>query len=438
MATLYKDLTTKRAAPGGAEAAAAQQRADLALLNPIKTATPTPVVTPQRYTSSSMVERYAPERETIRNNPALNVPEPSDTGIREKYRANAQATIDAIRSQFDRYITEDTEAKKKLESKAYLTSLASGLSGSPTGAAKTSEAAEKGEKKIRQTISDREALINKALSDADLRASDEYEKRRQEYLGSASDRVQAEQKLNENVRGTAEKEIAAYASSRSYDEWANQVGENRVRQYMNETGRDENGLRALFLQNVKNDLVDTSGTKLSDGSIVFMKKVYDENGNLTGTKEISRIQGSAGKTIKDSRLTDNGIQILYTDGTYEERGKGNVGNSPTFGKKVPGAPSGVTDTEVEVARTKLSTVGASAGYASPYLYRDAFDDWISKGGDRVTFIKLFPPEKYINPAHKNMKAESGEALFPPYLIENVKVPATKTEITNTSSTGRTY
>ena len=112
-------------------------------------ATPNANVTPEQtaaaknagwteQTPLTLVDRAAAQKSIIANNAALNVSAPDSNAIRESYRSMAQGTVDAIRSQFDKYVNEDTDAKKALETKAYLGSLAAGLSGSPTGAAITS------------------------------------------------------------------------------------------------------------------------------------------------------------------------------------------------------------------------------------------------------------------------------------------------------------
>ena len=395
----------------------------------------------------TLVDRYGPERTAIENNPAMNVKAPNANRLRDQYRGFAQGTVNAIRSQFDKYIQEDTEAKKQLESRAYLSSLASGQSGSPTGATKTYNAAETGEKKVRQTIAERDSLVEKAYGDADLRSSQEYQRQRAEYLNSASDKYAAEQTLNGNVRTAATNELKTFAQNRTFDEWANQAGPEKIKQYMEETGMDETALKAFFLVNTpKDELVSASGTKLGDGTVVWHKKVFDDNGNLTGVTEVARIAGSAeGKTIKDSRITDEGVQILYTDGTYETKGTGAGGATPTSGgKQIVGAPQGINDAAIEEGRSRLSNIGAYQGYANPYLYMDMYTDWIEKGGDRAAFIKYFPPTQYINPEHNELKNEEKDGpLIPDYLRstqKKVTASSTTTPITTTTTTasGRSF
>lgn len=440
MPTLYQNFTTPRIGQSDPATVAAQQKIDEGLLRPKVAPAPTPVPTSTTGTPT-LTTRYANNL----NTPATPaVAEPNIENFRAQQRGLAQATINAINSRYAGYIAEDKKAKKNLESRAYISSLAGGLSGAPSGAAKSYKAAETGEKVVRRDIEQRDALINAANAEAELRASSEFQKERERYLSTVKDRALEEQKIAGNLKATAEGEIGNYAKKYSYDEWAKTVGPDRVKQYMQETNRDEAGLRSLFFAGIKKDeLVSTTGTKMSDGSVAYFKKNFDDAGNITGVTEVARIQGSGGKAIKSTHFTDNGIQILYTDGTYEERnanGTVKPGGTTVTGKKVTGAPAGVTSDVLEQARARLASIGSYAGYANPYLYIDSYNDWVAKGGSPESFKKNFPPENYINPEHNFLKDEAtGQNLIPTYLQNSKKVlkPAT-TATTDTSSGGRTY
>ncbi len=352
--------------------------------------------TPPTTPSSTLVDRYATNKSVINNNPALNVPAPDQGNLREQYRGYAQSTIDAIRSTFDRYINEDTKAKKDLVSKTYLNNLASGMSGSPTGATSEFKAAETGQKKIREDEAKRDSLINEAISNADLRASQEFDKKRAEWINSQKDKAQAELALSGNIKAEAEKEIGNYANKYTYDEWKNTVGPDKVNQYAKETGLDESGLKSLFLKNVKkDDLLSTTGSKNSDGSVSFYKKSYDSKGNITDVKEVARIEAK-NKPIKSTHFTDNGIQILYEDGTYETRNL-NAGSSTAKQTKPPvGVPKGFTTDDIKKGREILTNNGVG-GFTSPSIYTSSYQAWVNNGGTSDSFLKLYPPEEFVNP-----------------------------------------
>jgi len=310
----------------------------------------------------TLADRYATDREAIDSNPAYNVEKPKYGNIREQYRQEAQGSVDAIRSTFDKYIAEDTEAKRKLESKAYLSTLASGLTASPTGAGQTTAAAEKGEEKVRATIAERDTKIQEVLSAADLRASNEFNSRRTEYIESATDRAAAEETLRQRINDTALGELELLASSGSYDE-ISKGSPARMEQYMKETGLDETGLRAYFLSKKKSNLINEKP------EIIGNKAVWFSQDPATGkiSKETVDLP-DVGKEIEDSRITDAGIQVLYKDGTYEVLG-GSVGGGG-------GGGNGDADKLLTVAEAKSlgvpygTTRGQAYGTTAPSTVKE--------------------------------------------------------------------
>lgn len=208
---------------------------------------PSPTPSPVTSTTPRLSDRYKTEKETIGTNPALNVSAPDLEELKRKSRAEAQAIVDQITSTFDKYIKTDVENKRKAETSAYISALAGGRASSPTGAAESGAAAIAGEERVRQTISDRDKLISEAYQNADLRASKDYEKKREEFLTSSGNRIEAESKLNEKIKNTAEQELATYAANRSYDEWAKEAGPAKIQQYMKETGMSEPDLKNFFI-----------------------------------------------------------------------------------------------------------------------------------------------------------------------------------------------
>lgn len=262
----------------------------------------------------TMKDRYARDTESLDDNPAFNVEEPDESSIRRAYRGYAQSQVDAIRSTFDKYIQEDTQAKRDLISRAYLGNLASGLAFSPEGGANETKAAEKGQERVGQTLNEMNRQITEVYANAELRASEEFRARREEFLTSAKDRYTEEQRISSNIKDTALKEIELFASARSYDEWTEEAGAETVEQYMEETGLDETALKAYFLNANKDSLLSDKPEIIGNKAFWFQRK----SDGTVGKVEVDL--GDVDKKIKDSRLTDNGIQILYEDGTYTEIG----------------------------------------------------------------------------------------------------------------------
>jgi hypothetical protein len=380
--------------------------------NPSLFALPTP-------TTYTKVDRYSTETRNINENPAVNVPQPSEVNIREQYRARAQGTVDAIKSQFEKYINEDTAAKKSLESKAYLSSLASGLSGSPTGATQTYNAAETGQKKVRQDIQDRETQIQTALSNADLRASQEYDQKRKEYLASAQDKATAEKSLSANVKSAAEGELKSYAKSRSYDEWAKEAGPQRVQQYMNETGMDSMALKQFFINS------KPASEKVIDKQI-GNNWVIGHRDPITNEIKLETIPLPAGGGSWKFQTIEGKGYFINTD---TQQIKLATGEGAPSGKQVTGAPSGFTDEDINKGAQFLQNSGAN-GYASPNMYVALWKQFVeTDGGQQATFLKLYPPDQYIRPEDAD--------LLPTFLQPKVKKSVSPSSST-ASGTGRAF
>lgn len=155
--------------------------------------------------------------------------------------------------------------------------------------------------------------------------------------------------------------------------------------------------------------------------------------NPDGSTRVTIVTANPDGTLKESH---HDITVPYAQFSKEEKITGKNGaiyqydpatdsfktivGGSTGGKPIPGAPPGVTDTQVARVRQQLGSVGTSEGYANPYLYRDAYDEWVQKGGSPTVFLKEFPPEQYINPKHSTLKNDSGELVLPAYLQNNPK------------------
>lgn len=388
--------------------------------------------------AGSLVDRY--KNTNVTGGPSkfgndttrINEPGTGDSSIvfsedptRAKYRADAQGTIDAIRGTFDRYISDDTEAKRNLESKAYLSALAGGRAGSPSGASEEFKAGQKGEEQVKKDTAARDEAINNILSGADTRASQEFEKKRQEYLAGQKDKNLAEEKLNNNIKATAEGDIKAYAGAYSYDDWAAKVGPARVQQYMKETGRDEASLRALFIQH------KPEGTK------VFEKQVGDNyvigyKDPITGKTSIETI--ALPKDGGDWKFQIIDKKPYFVDAkrgiVREASGFSGGGSSPA---PIKGAPEGFTADDIEKGRSLFKQYG-SDGYADPGLYVDAYLKWINHGGTADAFLKTYSPEEFVDP----QKLDSFPTFLRPKAVKKTPAPAGSSPAPTPTGSGRTY
>ncbi len=136
-----------------------------------------------------------------------------------------------------------------METRSYLGALAGGRSGSPSGATEQANATAKGQEQITKDLTARENEINQIISGADARASDDFEKQRQEFLANQKDAAAAEKELSGNLKTTAGDEIKTLAAhGLTYDDFVSKYGQARANQYMKDLGTDENGLRITFIK----------------------------------------------------------------------------------------------------------------------------------------------------------------------------------------------
>jgi len=66
---------------------------------------------------------------------------------------------------------------------------------------------------------------------------------------------------------------------------------------------------------------------------------------------------------------------------------------------------GITKEMISKGEKKLNATRGEDNYVDPYVYKDAYDDWIDKGGTIKTFLSTYPPEKYVNPTATNLPKE---------------------------------
>jgi hypothetical protein len=114
-------------------------------------------------------------------------------------------------------------------------------------------------------------------------------------------------------------------------------------------------------------------------------------------------------------LTDNGIQILYTDGSYETRGT--PSNNSTTSTDITGTPKGFTQDDIQKGAELFKQYG-QGGYAHPAFYVDAYQNWINTGGKASKFLELYPPEMYVAPK---------DADLVPTFLQPKKVKKTTTD-----------
>lgn len=102
---------------------------------------------------------------------------------------------------------------------------------------------------------------------------------------------------------------------------------------------------------------------------------------------------------------------------------------PATGKPIYTAPkttsgSGTTTTTkntIAAGEAKLNAARGADGWTDPYLYKQAYEDWVnSKMGTAQQFLAKFPPKNYVNPEASKITG------FPAYLQNNTKKSSGRT------------
>lgn len=306
----------------------------------------------------NLTDRYSSDRAAISN--AFNLPAPDEGNVREQYRQQAQALINQVNTKYAAIEAEDRATVDLMNRERRAGNVLNGLSGSSAGAAKTVQTAQEGAKLQKMTADQKAADISAILANAETRGTEEFNRQREAYIAQAKDKYTAEQSLNERIRTDAQNELAQIASSMNYDDFAKQKPE-LLQQYMNETGLSELGIKAAFLNASKDRLLSPDPKIVGNKAIWFSQ---NPDGSISQTElDLPDV----GKEIQDSRITDAGIQVLYSDGTYEVLGGGISGGGGGTRLSVTeaqalGVPYGTTEEEavqMGITPKKAPTEGQS-------------------------------------------------------------------------------
>lgn len=279
--------------------------------------TPTP---PTPAPSATLTDRYAKDKAGLA---AAFGPTtaPDEDQVKETYRQNAQSAIDAINTKYATIEAQDRNTVDLMNREQRASNVLNGLSGAQMGGARTVDTATKGADLVKRTAAQKDSEVQAALSNAETRGTEEFDRQRTEFITNSKDKFAAEQAMASKIKDNAKAEITTLAGNMSYDDLATK-NPALLKQYQSELGVDENGIKALFLSGSKGSLLSDTPQIVGNKAIWFSQKP-------DGTISKTEVEVPAGSSkIKDSRITDHGIQVLYEDGTYKVLG-GGIGGGGT-------------------------------------------------------------------------------------------------------------
>lgn len=280
-------------------------------------------------TNLGLTDRYGNERKRIEATFGV-LDEPNEKKLRAQYLARAQGAINAVNTKYAEIEASDRSQVELMNREQRASNMMSGLSGASVGSQRTIDTAADGKKLQDRTAAQKAAEVQAILENAETRSMEEFKREREAYLGQQKNRFDAEQSLFSRISETAKSEIKKLAGSTDYED-LKKTNPKLLAQYMEELDTDENGLKAIFLAGKEGKLMSDTPKILGNKAIWF------EQGADGKIKEISIDLPEGSKEIESSRITDKGVQVLYTDGTYKIIG--GVGSFKSGDTDSPDSPS---------------------------------------------------------------------------------------------------
>lgn len=77
----------------------------------------------------------------------------------------------------------------------------------------------------------------------------------------------------------------------------------------------------------------------------------------------------------------------------------------------------ISKDQIGSAASTLNAARGADGWTDPYLYLQAYQDWVNKKGLPQDFVKAFPPSAYVNPAASGLQ-QNGAPLLPKFIQNN--------------------
>lgn len=274
-----------------------------------KTSTPdtSTSVVDQNTTTPSLVDRYATDKKKLAD-VYNNVTQPDEQAIKDKRRAEAQASIDAIRAKYAQIDLADQETIDLMKRERRASNVLGGLSGSNVAGARTVETAKQGEKIRNLTEQQKTAEIESVLANADARASEEFAKQKENFIANTKDKYQAELQLQAKIKDNALAELKTLASNKTFADLEKE-NPNLIKQYMAETGLDYNTLKATYASSAPSGTYQWDQSHITTSGIVVPHIV---GGKVT----LENLPFPAGTQINDPKNTEivkgqNGSIYVY-------------------------------------------------------------------------------------------------------------------------------
>lgn len=415
-----------------------QQQADnaayLAGINRTLATTTPAVTTPTPNVPSTVAPTSGPGAEltTARTRYAASQTPEAQASARAASDAAAatarQQRIDAINLIYAPKIAETEQQNAGRSASTRARNIAAGLGGSEFADANKKETQKENDRRLEGVRAEQSLAIMNALDLIDKNQLEKQKFDNEMASKSYDERTKALNEIVENAKSSL-KMLAAGGKTltdikrdpQSYQNIVNQTGwsDYEIDQFLHNNLPEKKDMKEYYKDN-------------GDGTTEVTQTYFNQK---TGKLEENKYNVSIpySQFSKMDKYVGKDGSVSYYDPATDKLTTISGATTSATGTPIKGAPKGVTTTDIEKVRKTLLTIGAYEGFANPYLYRDAYDEWTSKGGDPKVFLSNFSPKTYINPVHNELKNADGSPVLPLYLQNTTKTPSTTLPTTTTAS-----
>ena len=352
-------------------------------------------------------------------------------------RANAQAVIDSVNAQFAGVIAGQRKENAGMNDRVRASNITSGLAGSDFGTANAIGQEQKGQKAIDMIENEKAAKVNAILTGIDTGASEEYQRQRAEYVKGLGDNLDRLREFRKEEKEQAINNIKNLAQMNVSLEKVKSAEPDAYKSLLEQTGGSEMDLEGIWNDSLPDNMKVKYEQKIiqgKNGKATVLRYGLDPQTGTVSTKEYDL--GVDYNTLTGAKPVNVGgrLYAMTTDADGNEIAKPltSFATKSTTPKTVKFSQSTIDAFGKQIDATKGKDT-----FVDPYVYKQAYDAWTSEGGDQASFVKSFPPNKYVNPVFKNAQvlptalqstvkpAKSSTARPPIKKKKKASVPETK-------------
>lgn len=300
----------------------------------------------RRYVEPASVtaERERLNAQRTQVNQDLNeTPEARNQRIKDETRTNMQTRIDAINNFYTTERAVKEKQGKEGENRTRALNLNAGLGGSPFASAAATKAEEVSADLLKNVDAERGLKLQEVYGLIDTNA--------EERIKAEQDRIAGDQEAYlsslDKFQSRAQEALKSLGASGTTWEDFTTYEPDRADQLAKDSGLSEDEIKAMLVANRPKEEFVSSTPEIVTGqdgqrkAIYFLRSIDPKtNQYKIRQEEVALPASAADKKVKDVRTTDNGLYVIYDDGSWQH-----IGGSGKITK--PKAPASTTLTANE-------------------------------------------------------------------------------------------